>query len=102
MQNLTQRIIGSQPCDRHATFLRMASRDVYYRTFQGGEVAHVSVSADGAIDLRIYDSEGRLVVSDTSLNHSPASTWVPRRAESFTVRVRNCEPFTVAYQIETN
>jgi hypothetical protein len=102
MQNLTQRIIGSQSSGRDATFLRIASRDVYHWTFPGGEVAHVSVTADGAIDLRIYDSEDRLVVSDTSLNHSPACTWVPRKTESFTIRVRNCEPFTVAYQIETN
>jgi len=102
MKNLIQPITGRQSSRRNAALVRMASKDVYQRTFQSGEMAWVSVTADGAIDLRIYDSEGRLVVSDTTLDHSPTCTWVPRYTESFTIRVRNCEPFTVAYEIEMN
>jgi hypothetical protein len=102
MKNLIQPITGKQSSRRNAALLRMASKDVYQRTFQSGERARVAVSADGAIDLRIYDSEGRLVVSDTSLDHSPMCTWVPRYTDRFTIQVRNCEPFPVAYEIEMN
>jgi hypothetical protein len=102
MKTLIQPIAERQSSGRNAALLRMASKDVYQRTFQSGEMARVSVTADGAIDLRIYDSEGRLVVSDTSLDHSPTCAWVPRCTESFTIRVRNCEPFPVAYEIEMN
>jgi hypothetical protein len=102
MKNLIQPVTERQSIRHDAALLRMASKDVYQRTFQSGEMARVSVSADGAIDLRIYDSEGRLVVSDTSLDHSPTCTWEPRYTERFTIRVRNCEPFPVAYEIEMN
>ena len=102
MKNLIQPNSGRQSNRRNAALLHTASKDVYQRTFPSGERARVAVTADGAIDLRIYDLEGRLVVSDTSLDHSPTCTWVPRSTESFTIQVRNCEPFTVAYEIEIN
>ena len=74
----------------------------YALTFERGKVASVHVESTGDIDCFVYDSNGKVIVSD----NSPASTcdlrWKPKTKGKVTVTVWNMGHTTIEYKITTN
>lgn len=72
--------------------------------FRGGEYAEVYVEAKAAtnLNLAIYDSQGRLVCSDTDISHIAYCGWTPAQPGTFTLTVVNKGPTSAAYALMTN
>jgi len=76
--------------------------DTFYVRFYGGEVAGVAAVGDGDIDIKVYDSRGRLVDMDVLADYEPVCTWVPRYTQNYTIQVINHARYAVDYVIGTN
>jgi hypothetical protein len=63
----------------------------YDATVQGGAPASISILGAGNTDLDIwvYDEEGHLVGSGTSVSDREQVSWTPRSAGQFRIKVRN-------------
>jgi hypothetical protein len=72
--------------------------------FRGGEYAEVYVEAKAAtnLNLTVYDSEGRLVCSDTDISHIAYCGWTPAAGGTFTLKVENKGPASATYALMTN
>lgn len=72
--------------------------------FRGQEYAEVYVEARDATDLNltVYDSEGRLVCSDTDISHIAYCGWTPAEAGDFTLKIENKGPVAASYALMTN
>lgn len=73
-------------------------------TFKGGEVAVVTVLADGAgpVSLYVYDENENLITQQAGL--SPWASWTPKWTGPFTIRVQNENDgkSPVSYTLTTN
>ena len=77
---------------RHAEKLPAATRDTYTVNLWGGEVTRVRLVGDGftPLELRVYDSLGRLVIADTLGGGDRRGVLVlPNFTGTFKVEVRN-------------
>lgn len=72
--------------------------------FDGREYAEVYVEAKGNQDLNIhiYDSQNRLVCSDTDASAIAYCGWRPREDGTFTVKVSNASGSGAQYSLMTN
>jgi len=64
----------------------------YHRiTFLAGEVAVVGLTGDGDtdLDLYVYDANGNLVVYNENDHDDAMVRFVPRRTQTFTIKVVN-------------
>ncbi|MEI2686575.1 MAG: hypothetical protein V9G14_10225 [Cypionkella sp.] len=85
--------------------LRNGGLDAYPAVeFLGGEYAEVYVEAKSATDmnLSIYDSQGRLVCSDTDKSHIAYCGWRPAQSGSYVMKVENLGPNGAKYALMTN
>jgi hypothetical protein len=74
----------------------------FFITFKANEVAWVEATADGDVDLEIYDAAGNLVALDDSLRHDALCAWTPERTQTYTIVVSNYEEMPVIFHMETN
>lgn len=74
----------------------------YEVRFRRGEVARVAAAGNGDIDIKIYDSDGDLVVSDTDGDFTPIVSWVPSYTETYTICVENADDYDVNFSMRTN
>ena len=72
--------------------------------FVGGEYAEIYVEAKSATDLNltVYDSQGRLVCSDSDASHIAYCGWRPADTSSFVMKVENKGPQGAKYALMTN
>lgn len=73
-------------------------------TFTGGDYADVYVEGRSGADLNlfIYDSQGRLVCSDTDISAIAYCGWRPASTEGFTIVVENKGSGGSGYALMTN
>ena len=96
---------GAIPSPRRGEY-RIAARS--YRTFsvrfRAYEVARVVVEGDGDtdLDLYIYNEDGALVASDDDSSDYCVAEWVPRRTQTYTIKVVNRGYVYNDCTIETN
>lgn len=90
--------------DIHVDRVKAHSTDVYNVRFYGGETAVVVVSGDGDtdLDLYIYNSNGRLVASDTDYTDDCVCSWVPSYTSTYTIKIVNRGPVYNQYRMAIN
>jgi hypothetical protein len=76
----------------------------YYIDFYGGEWAQVEIDGDNDtdLDLKIYDSSGRLVAQDLGYSDHAICEWYPRRRGTYRVVVENLGNVWNRYSLWTN
>ncbi len=76
----------------------------YTVCFDGGELAMIQVSGDGDtdLDLRVFDSNGRLVASDNDWTDQCIVAFVPTRTQYFTIQIVNHGPVFNNFTLTTN
>jgi hypothetical protein len=84
------------------TVVRGHSTVTYTETFQGGEVALVTLNGDGRSDLDIfvYDANGNLIISEESTSDNVFVSFIPYWTSEFRIVVRNLGSASNAYRIE--
>jgi hypothetical protein len=85
-------VLGS---DCSSTVLPGDMKDTRTVMFYGGELAQVTVHGDGFtnLDVFIYDENGNLIVSETSLSDDAILSWTPRWTGNFRIVVVNQSDF---------
>jgi hypothetical protein len=88
----------------HRDRVEARGSDRYTMTFEGGEVAFVTVSGDGDtdLDLFVYDESGHLVASDIDPGDDCVAVFTPRWTGRFTIVIRNHGPVYNRYVLMTN
>ncbi len=74
----------------------------YSITFEGDVFAQVSVEASGEIDCALIDSTGAIVAVDMLAGNSCSFLWIPKKDETFAVKLMNTGKKSVTYSLETN
>lgn len=72
--------------------------------FEGGQYAEIYVEATGSQDmnLHVYDSQNRLVCSDTDASAIAYCGWRPRSTAGFAIKVTNASGSSARYSMMTN
>lgn len=88
----------------HADVAAAGATDVYEIEFRGGELARVALHGDGRtnLDLLVYTSDGKLVVSDTGESDACLVDWTPTETARFIIKVRNIGARQNTYTLLTN
>ncbi|TNF18187.1 MAG: hypothetical protein EP318_19345 [Rhodobacteraceae bacterium] len=87
------------------TSIRHGGTDTYPAlTYRAGEYADVYVEGSGEADLNlfVYDTQGRLVCSDTAISAIAHCGWTPSTEAGFVIVVRNKGRGSSGYSLITN
>lgn len=87
------------------TSIRHGGTDTYPAlTYRAGEYADVYVEGSGAADLNlfVYDTQNRLVCSDTAISAIAHCGWTPSKEAGFVIVVRNKGRGSSGYSLITN
>lgn len=84
--------------------VRANCTDRYTVIFNGGDPARIEAwsSNNEDIDIRVYDSDGVLIVSDILPDNHPVCLWTPPHTASYIIRLTNCADHSVDYVIASN
>jgi hypothetical protein len=82
--------------------VRAKGTHTYDIRFRADEVAEVWADGDGDIDMFVYDEDGRRVDFDDDPDGIPVCSFVPRWTQTFTIKIVNCEDYSVDYRLRTN
>lgn len=86
------------------TSVKANGTDRFEVSFNGGEMAQVTVAGDGDtdLDLYVYDANGNLVAKDDGSSDNCTCRWYPRWDGKFTIKVVNRGDVYNVYEIKTN
>jgi len=86
------------------SFVYGKSTDTYEISFIVGELAEIAVRGDGDtdLDLRVFDSNGNLIVQDIDYTDACYVSWVPKWTGRYLVKIINQGPIMNNYAMITN
>jgi hypothetical protein len=89
---------------RDATTLPGLSKSTYHVTFNGGELAVVTIVGSGNTDLDIfvYDEFGNRVAFGDGPTDIESVSWTPRWTGRFRIEVHNLGSYSNFYTLRTN
>ncbi len=97
---------GASGGPRSASYNLDAGGAVDYKiAFNANETAIVGARSDPRgtdIDIYVYDSNGRLVDSDTETDDTPVCIWHPSSNQVYTIRVKNASNSSTSFTMKTN
>ena len=71
--------------------------DVYRVRCEAGKPTVAIAVAQGDIDMKVYDENGKLIDSDTDLDGTPICTWTPRWTGNFRIEIINATGRSLDY-----
>ena len=95
---------GSRGAMVHMDRISPGNRDVFNKSFSGGETAIVRVTGDGNtnLDIHVYDENGKPIGEDTSPTDACIVVWKPQRTGKFRIEISNLGEEPNTYVLTTN